>query len=200
MRRTLFITACCIAVGLFIQGAALGVRHEPKKANKFQATLVTSYAECTSPNDTLGGGIPLPGCHPAVPADGHCYINAKGGGKVLAKEKNGDIAIKAKLKGIEGCDGETLCAEASLRATTDNCLSGDPDGCTSTNFANLPITYAGCCMVTKGKCQIKTTVDTEVPGAVMSGDNASIALLGCSLARTTGTAAGKVADCGLLVP
>lgn len=185
----------------FAAGSALGDRQEPKKANKVQMTLVGAYEECDpgDVNDTTGGSVGLPACSPAVPSGGPCGIDAKGGGKVLAKAKNGDVDIKAKAKGITGCEGESVCVFASFQATADNCVNGAD--CTAITLTDFPVTLGGCQPVTKGKVNIKTTLNTEIPGAVNAADRPSITIKGVTLGLPAGTAgvSGKIFAGGLLV-
>ncbi len=177
-------------------------RQEPKKANKVQMTLVGAYEACPvgSVNDTTGG-LGLPACSPAIPSGGPCLIDfTKGGGKVQAKSKNGDIDIKAKAKGIQGCDGEAVCVFASFNATSDNCTVGAD--CTTVELTDFPVTLgAGCAAISKGKVKIKTTLNTQLPGAVDPADKVSITIDGVKLGLPAGTAgvSGKIMAGGLLV-
>jgi hypothetical protein len=200
MRHFLIIAGVSLGITLFAVPSD-AQRNEPKKANKFQSTLVTSYELCAVPNDATGGGLALPACSPAVATDTQCTLGPRSVGKLLGKvSKFGDILLNAKLTDIQNCEGESLCAVASLQATTNNCVSNDPGGCTTIAIPDLPFPDPACCVVNKRKCKIKTTVNTAIPGVLNSGDLTSITLSGCGLGRTTGTAAGIVARCGVLVP
>jgi hypothetical protein len=135
-----------------------------------------------------------------VPSGGPCLIDfTKGGGKVLAKSKNGDIDIKAKAKGIQGCDGETVCLFASFNATQDNCTVGAD--CTTEEITDFPVTFSGCQPISKGKVKIQTTLNTEIPGAVNPANKVSLVIDGVKLGLPTGTAgvSGKIFAGGLLV-
>ena len=204
MRRVLFVLGGTLAGVTLLVGASQAQRSDPAKAKKYQATLVTAYAPCAAPNDTTAGSVPLPACHPAVPGDAVCKIDPKGGGKVSAKsDPAGDVAIKLKLKGILGCDGDTLQAAAGVQVTTQNCASADPGGCTTITLS-IPVSGPGNCVVAKGKCQIKSTVNTELgAGTLAAGDNVSITLGSIILARTTmvnGAGNGQVAAAGIGIP
>jgi hypothetical protein len=189
-------------MGLMLLANASMARSDPAKAKKFQASLVTAYNACSAPNDTTAGGLPLPACHPAVPSDDTCTIDSKGGGKVAAKaDPAGDIAVKVKLKGIGGCDGETLQGLASTRVTTNNCSSADPNGCTIVDLTDFNITATSACVIDKGKCQIKTTVNANYPLAITAGKSTSFTINGVALNRTTGPGTkGHVAAAGVSVP
>jgi hypothetical protein len=174
---------------------ASAVRNPPKKAGKFQSSVVQGYDECTATNtNTVGGVVILPACQPAVPSDPGCVFTDKGGGKLSAKAKD-DVGVQVKLKGLDAaCNGEELCARASFRATSDTCAAG-PD-CTAADVANFPL--LACCTVVDGKCQAKTSVNTEIPGAIVPGSRLEIELLGCDLLRTG--QAESAFRCGVMIP
>src|SRR5262249_12901398 len=131
MRRVLFVFGGALLGVMLLANASMAQRSDPAKAGKFQSTLVTAYKACLAPNDTAGGTLPLPACHPAVADDDTCKVPAAGGGKTAAKvDPAGDIALKTKLKGVTGCDGETFQGIVTVRVTTNNCVSADPNGCT----------------------------------------------------------------------
>jgi hypothetical protein len=203
MRRFLIVLGGAFLAVTLLAESSMAQRSDPEKANKFQATLVTAYKQCVAPNDATAGSLVLPACHPAIRDDGTCTIGSGGGGKVQAKaDKAGDVAIKIRLKGISGCDGETLQAVATLRLTTNACASADPNGCTVIDLVDFPLTGAGSCVITGGKCQIKTTFNTELgAGTLTAGDNTVIQLNGIALKRTTGVGSpGKVAVAGIGIP
>jgi hypothetical protein len=175
------------AIGIaLIAGPAVGqLRNVPKKANKYQATIVQGVEACTVANTIAPGALMTPACDPVVPSDPNCLFDAKGGGKVLAKAKD-DIKIVAKLKklvneGANSCEGETLCAVASIRTTADACGTGNP--CTTIDQDDLPLGLA-CCQVQKGKCKIKTTVNTALPGALVPGNRTEFTIGQVGLKRT----------------
>ena len=190
---------------MLFANTSMAQRSDPGKAGKFQSTLVTAYKACLAPNDTTAGALPLPACHPPVPDDDTCQVPNAGGGKTQAKvDPAGDVALKFKLKGVSGCDGETFQAVATLRLTTNDCLSADPNGCTVVDLTDFPLTGPGSCVVSDGKCQIKTTVNTELgAGTLVAGKNTSITLGGVGLKRTTtvnGGTPGIVVKAGLGIP
>ena len=208
MRRgALTVLAVVLWIGL-TAGAGLAQRAgEPKKASKLELSLVRNYNDCTTPNDTSAGTISLPACHPLVPADTQCSFDpAKGQGTLTASVSKGpDLKVQAKVAGIAGCDGQTLCLSASIKLTTNACTSGDAAGCT-TQALDFTAILAGlpkfCCTVTGGKCKINTTANAAVAaGTIVAGQQLNVNIGNCGLQRTTGTGApAKTFACGLLIP
>lgn len=205
MRRVLFVFGgACIGVAL-LSSASMAQRTGPAKAKKFQANLVTAYDICNAmdANTNTIGGLMLPACSPAVPSDGTCSIDPGGGGKVQAKaDAAGDVALKVKLKGIVGCDGEELQAQADARVTTNNCADANPDGCTVFELISFPVTNPGNCVIANGQCQIKSTVNAELgAGTIVAGENTSIEIGNVVLERQTGIGdPGDVARAGVVIP
>ena len=198
LRKISLVAASLFAVAA-VAGPALGQRDVPKKANKYQATIVQGVEACTAANTILPGIAGTPACDPVVPSDPGCVFEAKGGGKLLAKSKD-DVKIQAKLKklvseGVQSCEGQTLCAVASIRTTSDACDSGNP--CTGEDQEDFPLGVA-CCLVQKGKCKIKTTINTALPGALVAGNRTEIIVGKVGLIRTTGSPAGPAFRAGLL--
>jgi len=168
---------------------ALGTDGEPAKAGGFKSDMVNAYPACTTPTETTGGSIPLPAC-PAVDPP-LCTFGDKGKAKAAAKAKT-DVAIQVQLQGLENCvDGTVLQAFANFTASTNDCTVSAR--CNTVQASNLVL---GTCTVAKGKCKIKTTVNTTIPGAITPGNNTAIAITGVGV--TTGTSAVAVA--GVLVP
>jgi hypothetical protein len=205
MRRLLLAISCTLLSAALFVGPSHAQRSEPLQANKFQATLVTAYKPCAAPNDMNTGSLSLPACHPAVRDDDVCRIASDGGGKFKAKpDPAGDIAYKVQLKGIQGCDGDTLVAVATIRITTNDCGSADPNGCTIVDLTDFPISGPGSCVISRGACKIGSTVNTELgAGTVQAGKLAAFQVNGAGLKRTTsvnGGTPGKVAAAGILVP
>ena len=195
LRRILIIGGVVLGVSL-MASASFGRPTPPKKANKYQATIVTGVEACTVTNTTAPGLLSTPACDPVVASDNVCQFGSagKGSGKVQAKAKD-DIAIAVKLGGLtDTCNGESLCAVASVRTSQNGCLSsGD---CSTVTQENLPLGVA-CCTVDKGKCKIKTTVNTALPGALVTGNLAEFTLGEVGLQRSGG---GYAFRAGLLLP
>ena len=203
LRRILIIGGACLGIGLMVS-PALGVRSIPKKANKYQATIIQGVEACTTANAFAQGALSTPGCNPVVPSDPACvFLNGEGGGKALAKAKD-DISIKVKLKKIDpGCEGQTLCAIATVRTATENCDDTDGAGgtivgdCTTETQTDLPLGLA-CAAVLDGKLQIKTTVNQSLAGALVTGNSTEFTLGEVGLLRSG--AAGAAFRAGLLLP
>lgn len=197
LRRILFVGGAVLAMSLMVS-TSFARPISPKKANKYQATIVTGTEACTTPNTTASGVLATAACDPVVAADTVCQFDAPGGkrkgsGKVLAKAKD-DIAISAKLGGLtDTCNGESLCAVASVRTSQNNCTSlGD---CSTITQTDLPLGVA-CATVDKGKWKIKTTVNTSLPGALVTGNQTEFTLGEIGLLRAGGGVAFRA---GLLL-
>jgi len=195
LRRILFIGGACLGVALMVS-PAFGVRNTPAKAGKYSIEVIQGVEVCSAANTTAPGLLATQACDPVVPSDPGCVFGVKGKGKISAKiDKTGDIAVQAKISGIEPtCEGETLCAVASVRTSQNNCAStGD---CSTINQVNLPLGVA-CGPVTKGKLGVKTTVNTALPGALVAGNAAEFTIGEVGLSRTGGGIAFRG---GLLLP
>lgn len=182
LRRILFIGGACLGVALMVS-PAFGVRNPPAKAGKYSIEVVQGVQVCTAANTTAPGLLKTASCDPVVPNDSGCVFGIKGKGKISAKiDKTGDIAVQAKVGGIDlTCEGETLCAVAGVRTSQNNCAStGD---CSTITQTDLPLGVA-CGTVTKGKIGIKTTVNTALPGALVAGNAAEFTIGEVGLLRT----------------
>ncbi len=198
LSKKLIVAASVLAIGAMASTATAQRPEEPKKANKVSATLVRSYDACEigSVNDTTGGALALSACAPSVPADTTCSLEAvKSSAKVDIKEKKGALEGSLKVTKIIGCEGEELCAEVDARVTTDNCTSGDPEGCTVwetlTELNGLSANgFASgiCCTIdSKGNCKAKIGLNEALGSAVIvAGDNTSVTIGRVTLARTGG--------------
>ncbi|MEO8604125.1 MAG: hypothetical protein ABI629_16235 [bacterium] len=178
-----------IVVGVCLTATmALGADGEPKKANGFKSTLVNAYPACTVPTEFTAGVLPIPACPAVDPSP--CTFGAKGSGKVSAKTKT-DVAVQAQLGGLENCpDGTTLIVSANFSAATNNCTVSTR--CTTVALTNFTL---GTCTVAKGKCKVKTTVNTQIPNAIVPGKNTAITINGVGV----GTGTSAVAAAGVLV-
>lgn len=205
-KKLIVAAAAVVALGAWSTAAmAQRTTEEPKKANKVSGTMVRAYDACAVPNDTTGGGLPLGACAPAVPSDSMCQLEAlKGGAKVDLKEKKGELEGSVKIGKLTGCEGEELCLFADARVTTDNCQSGDPEGCTVASAATelggllAPNGFGSniCCIVDKGNCKVKIALNDALGADVVTGtSNTSITIGRLSMQRTGG---GNVFSMGLL--
>lgn len=205
--KKIIVAASVLAITAMASNASAVRPEEPKKANKFSATLVRAYDGCDigSTNTNTSGALALPACSPSVPSDTTCSLEAgKASAKVDIKEKKGFFEGSVKVSKLVGCDGEELCAFVSARVTTQNCASGDPDGCTVsddlTGFGGV-LSANGfdsgiCCTVSKGSCKVKLGLNEALgSAAIVPGDNTSVTIGRVNLQRTGG---GNVLSSGLL--
>jgi hypothetical protein len=206
-------TIAMAAVALF-STSAFAAHDEPLKAKGLKGELVTSYQRCLAPDDTAMG-ILVPACSPPVRSDMQCAFGGTGSGKWSAKvigsatsvPPTQDVQIQATIKGITGCEGESLCSVISIRTTTGDCVSGDPAGCTVGDLTDFQVgsptppggVDPGCCVVTGGACKIKMRVNQQIPGVLVSGENTGLQILGGGVVRITGPApAGPAFTLGVL--
>jgi hypothetical protein len=182
LRRILFIGGAFLGVALMVS-PALGQRNPPKKAKKYSIEVVQGMSVCTAANTTAPGLLATAACDPPVPADPGCVFGLKGKGKVSAKSATGDIAIQAKLTGLDlACVGESLCAVSGVRTTVNGCAS--TGSCSTVTQVDLPLGGACCTVDAKGKCAIKTTVNSVLPGAITTGNVSEFTLGEVGLLRT----------------
>jgi hypothetical protein len=185
-----------IAGGLFVCEMALASHIEPERAKKYIVEMVTTYEPCLAPNDYTQS-LPIPACSPGVPSDSLCGFEADiGRGKFVGKVvRPGDIRLKGIVKGLSAaCEGLTFAAVVAVRITTEDCVEGD--SCTTGDF-EMPI---GTCKVTDGRCDIMSSVNRLLPGALRPGDNEGFEVLGCGLVRINGPDAPvQTLSCGLLI-
>ena len=191
-----------IAGGLLIGHVALADHNEPEEAEKRKSSLVRAFVPCVpgcadadpscrAPNIlTPLGPFAIGQCAPAQPVDTVCGIDPDDGeGKVLTKVLDGDIKIKVEVdKLTAGCEGETLVFTDLSRTTLDDCI--DTSGvthssCTGMDLGIPPGFFS--CVVSDGKCEIDTTVNTAFGFDVFGGGGRVLGSeqLGCGLARVT---------------
>ncbi|MGH7893729.1 MAG: hypothetical protein ACREQL_03625 [Candidatus Binatia bacterium] len=187
-------------------GPARATHDEPGRGKAIKGSLVTAYEKCTAPNSLTEGGFAVPACAPPVRSDPVCGFGALdgmvGAGKAKGVVHDGDVELTAVLSGLGlGCDGWRLCGVVSVRVTTDRC-GATP--CTTIDLTLTNESATGCCTVSQGNCRLRTTVNTEVFGAIRMGERAGIQLLGCGLRRIDGPTApppDKLSFvCGMLAP
>jgi hypothetical protein len=188
------LTCLAAAVGV-VGGASLALaqHNEPFHATKFSSSLVTSYAACTAPTGNSTKTLPLPACN-AVRSDPTCDFAATGSssGTVSANVHGQRIRMHASASNLDpGCNGKTLCLVASLRATTDDCLT-PPCTVQESTIQDYP---TGCCCVAFGVCETPFCRFTPtLPFA--SGKRAGLQLEGCALENGS----AHTFDCGILYP
>ena len=174
-----------IVLALLVASAA-GAYEQPGTGNKAEFALVNGYKPCAvaDVNTNLlinGAGA----CAPPV-ASGPCAFGSNGSGKLTFKKIGSsaqgteDVQMTAAAKGLDGsCEGLLLWIQLSIRVSTNNCVAGS---CTEVDlddlqFANTP------CVVREGKCKIKTTMNTTLPGYkwIPNGSNTGVQILACGL-------------------
>lgn len=156
----------------------------PKKAPALKSFLVQNYPACLSPDGTTGNFEAA--CVGASEVDPSCVFSSKGIGTFSATVKSKTkIAIAATVSGLDPqCEGKTLTAALQVRTTSDSCPD---DHCTSVDKEIL----AGSCVVAKGRCAVKATVD---PG-FEAGSGAEMTVLRCGM--NNGNLATFV--CGIMI-
>lgn len=204
MTRSLFGVAGVVTGLWMLMGVALAGHNEPAKAsNKATFGLVTGYIHCDTPNTaTLAGGAPA--CAPAVPLS-PCAFGPAGVGKLTiarigdVSAGTQDLALTATAKGLVNCEGANFHIRLYYRLTTDDCPEGS---CTVGDFV-FNDTYldlqSAFCVVSQGKCTIKTTLSTAAPGLIANGKNAGIAILGCGLKESFALPNPPELQCGVLL-
>jgi hypothetical protein len=132
-------------------------------------------------------------CLGAIQSDS-CGFTAKGMGRyslaALGKGAKSDVAVSAQLSGVANCDGATLHLVADFRSTADDC---NGVSCTTVDVTGFPL---GSCTVARGKCSIKTTLNTLAAATVLGGEKTAFTILGIRVVHGATTAF----EGGLLVP
>lgn len=196
-------------------GTASAIYNTPAKAKGIKTDLVVAY-QCTAPNATqffVGAGI-ISACTPPFPTTNSNPANVttfgpKGKATIKVGVANGDIKVGIKaldlLNNGMAANGINLGAKADrVIATSGTCAPGLPPQpaplpgteCTSTDISPLfsALLSIPC---TSGKCQLKTTVNTIVPGAISVGSLANTEIGGIGLTDPDGDVAFTS---GLFIP
>ena len=188
MRFRIVSTALGLAATVAIAAPAMAVNH-PLKANKFLSLFVKDYAQCTNPTNTHNPPLAFPACTPAFESGSTLVFGAKGflqaSGvvKVNSSKQASDVSLLAKAVDIRvgtptgaGFSG-VLTTSGTIRTTDQFCaLPGD---CTMVDIPfpiGLPCGTAASPALPPGKCAAKTSANGTVPGAVVPGKTANIAL------------------------
>jgi hypothetical protein len=183
--------------------------NEPQQAKLQKGEFVKAYVPCNN-TSCVGAGNPyscctgagtgtcnagnnttsnlFPACTPAIESDPKCFFLSNGKGKYLAKANangvdklpgtsdDGDIDLQVSVVNLDpSCNGQVLTLAASVRATTDDC------GGASCTVINLNDFALGACSVQSGKCKMKTTVNTTLPGTILPGKRTGICVVGVNL-------------------
>ncbi len=208
MTRRILVAAAVALCGL--AGSAQAQLVEPAHAKRLNISFVTAYEDCVTPNDSSTGAFVLPACSPATPIDSTCQFGPHGLGTGRAAvietqiPANQDIRINGYLRGLaDGCEGETLCIEATMAVTlpSTGCVSGDPAGCTMQELVNFPL---GCATVKNGRARLGTTINALFPGNQIVNGQMAIALREAKVTRQSSVngpqPSGPTFEMGLFVP
>jgi hypothetical protein len=195
-------------------GIAFAAYNTPAKAKKLKVDLTVAY-DCTAPNATAffaGAGI-LVACSPPVPVTNTNPANVttfgiKGAANVQVGVATGDLKVGVKALDVlnNGMPANVSLGMSAARVltTSGTCAPGLPPQpapvpgteCTSTDIASL---FSGLFAVpcVAGKCQLKTSVNTLVPGAITAGGKIVTEIGGISIDDPDGDRAFTQ---GLLIP
>jgi hypothetical protein len=178
MKRFALAMGLCASLGMV--APALAVHPVPQKANKFQALLVVSYAPCAVPNTVHNPSIALPACSPPVVTSNGpnaLHFGPKGKGQAkLVVTGTPDVKIIAKITDVrDSADmpfNGSLNSYSNIIITDSNCsppASGNE--CTVFSFP-FPVTVT----CTNGTCKTTSFANTAVPGSIVAGAQANVAL------------------------
>jgi len=188
--RKLILGAAGLSM-FMVAGPALAQHNAPAKAKALKVDLATSFNACGAPNDTTGTAPPLPACHPptltsSTTATHVVTFGAKGAANIQVGATGSDIKIGVKTADIDDngvliADGQQLGLHIDHAiSTSDACASLDTNGCTSIDlggaFNNV---FKTTCL--KGKCTLKTTVNTLTPGQITAGNRVNITISGLGM-------------------
>ncbi len=143
----------------------------PKKASKFQATLVSAFTECAaSPGGISTTDNPGAACA-AVAADPGCTFGPTGSGKLKVTERSDsstgikDIFLVARFRKLLCPELTVLCLEADMPGVTSSgCLSGAD--CTWADLESYTLGVACCVVQDNGSCTISATLNETLPEAL----------------------------------
>ena len=183
----LTVAAGALALSVAIAHATHNV---PKDAKKIVGVFVKAVAECVPPSADTSTSNGFPACSGVVYPDPTCTFGSYGKGKYLARYNalgpdrisgttdDGDMDLQVSLVGLEGpsCPGQTLTLAMTWRIASDDC-GGNP--CTVYDIDPLNLTT--CTVDSTGKCKLKTTVNTALPGVLLNGIRNSIIIKTVSL-------------------
>ncbi len=173
MKNHVLVVAVWLLVAHIAALAARGDDGEPIKAGKAQGTLINAVGACTTPSEVTANAIPLPACPAVDSSGGLCDFGPRGRGKVSSKAKD-DVAISLVVSGLVNCpDGTVLQVASNPRITTNSCSASAR--CTVVELIDFPIPGATC-VVAKGRCKLKTTINTSAPGTLVPGENNALGL------------------------
>lgn len=184
IRPVRYVALVSFAAG--IAAAPLGAHVFPKRATRFAASLVQTYAACTAPDTVTGGSEPACGGEPD-PIDTVCgFGGGNADGSLVMQAGKQGVRVKAKLRGLAAtCNGETLGVALGVRTTLDDC----PDGHCIAIDRTLK---TGICTVSNGRCTISSTIRPGYPVGAAS----EMTVVTCGISH------GEVQSfsCGMMIP
>jgi hypothetical protein len=159
----------------------------PKGASPTRFSLVNGFASCLAPNRTHGAPLASPSCAPPAPASSQLTFGtpdangraANGTGFVTFKALSADVRVVARLTDVRRrSDLSDYTGEVSIvnsvRLTDIGSGATQDERATVSDFT-LPVTMP--CVATPdttvgGACDLDTTLDAVVPGAIRQGARA----------------------------
>jgi len=178
LKRFVLTLGMCSVLGA--ASPALAAHPVPKMANKQSVMLVVSYAPCTAPNTSHNPSIAIPGCTPPVLTStgaNALHFGPKGKGQgLLVVTGTPDVKIVAKLLDVrDSTDAPfegSIQAYSNIQITDGNCAPpASGNECTAVSF---PFPVQLTCV--KGTCKATTFANVAVPGSVLPGAQANVAL------------------------
>ena len=170
----------------------------PKGATPLRASLVPAYKPCTAPNRTHGPPLAFPSCNPPVQQSSAITIGTPDANGSAANAvgivrfdvnwfpggvDDTDVQIGGSVIDVRCLAGTVSCGNANaadgsdytgrLRARTLLRIT-DPLSIESATVQDIPLEVTLSCANTAstaigGQCDVNTTVDTLIPGAVPEG-------------------------------
>ena len=170
----------------------------PKGATPLRAALVPAYKPCTAPNRTHGPPLAFPSCNPPVEQSSSVTIGTPDANGSAANAvgivrfdvnwfpggvDDTDVQIGGSVIDVRCKAGTVPCGSANaadgadytgqLRARTVMRIT-DPLSTESATVQDIPLDVSVLCAgtastATGGQCDVNTTVDTLIPGAVPEG-------------------------------
>ena len=182
----------------FVNKGLIGNYPRPKGATPLRAALVPAYNQCSAPNRTHGPPLAFPSCNPPVQQSSAITVGSPDANGAAANAvgivrydvrwfpggiDDTDVQIQGSVTDVRCKAGTTSCGNANaadgsdyvgqLQATTvlriTDALSND-----AATMVDIPLPATLSCANSAstaigGQCDVNTTVDTLIPGAVPEG-------------------------------
>jgi hypothetical protein len=164
----------------------------PRGASPFQTYLVPAYKPCTAPNRTHGSPLSFPSCSMPQASSDHLTLGtpdangrqANGRGSVFFAARAGDMKIATSMRDVRNKADLSdytgrLEERANWRITDQNVGTGGPGPVTMTDVpfpAFVPCTTTTTDPAVGSTCELTTTVNSQIPGAVPAGKRTIIEL------------------------